>query len=169
MKSPAPIGHRRTDAFSLVEVTLALGILAFAFVAVFGMLPVGLQTFRDSADKTQTTQIAQRLLADAQQTPFDLLPNLYGKISYFDDEGNLLENATGSTVSGPDGYVYTALIEPASDAVANANDSTIGISKEHIQMIEIRIARNRVVSRSGASNSREPLATFSYAIADVRL
>ncbi len=64
---------RAQRAFSLVEVVLALGIIAFAFVANIGMLPVGLQTFRDSADKTQTTQIAQNLLAEAQQTPFENL------------------------------------------------------------------------------------------------
>ena len=38
--------------FSLIEVTLAIGIIAFAFVALFGLLPTGMQTFRASVDTT---------------------------------------------------------------------------------------------------------------------
>ncbi len=34
--------------FTLVEVTLSLGIFAFAIIAIMGMLPVGLQTAQDA-------------------------------------------------------------------------------------------------------------------------
>ena len=50
---------KRSRAFSLVEVALALGIVAFALVAVVGMIPTGLQASRDAVDLTRTSMIAQ--------------------------------------------------------------------------------------------------------------
>lgn len=46
-------------AFSLVEVALATGILAFALVAVFGLLSVGINASRDSGDDTKVAFILQ--------------------------------------------------------------------------------------------------------------
>lgn len=39
-------------AFSLVEVTLALGIISFALVAVMGLIPTGLNTQRQAVDQS---------------------------------------------------------------------------------------------------------------------
>lgn len=50
---------RRSRASSLVEVVLALGIVAFALVAVVGMIPVAVQSSRDAVDLTRTSMIAQ--------------------------------------------------------------------------------------------------------------
>ena len=50
---------RCSRASSLVEVVLALGIVAFALVAVIGMIPVGVQSSRDAVDLTRTSLIAQ--------------------------------------------------------------------------------------------------------------
>lgn len=68
------IRHRSNGkGFSLVEVTLAIGIVAFAFVALFSLIPVGLTTFRQAMDTSVGAQIAQRVVSDAQQTDFDAL------------------------------------------------------------------------------------------------
>ena len=56
-----PAALRRDDGFSLVEVTLAIGIIAFAFVALFGLLPMGMTTFRAAVDSTNDTSIMQDL------------------------------------------------------------------------------------------------------------
>src|ERR1044072_1866403 len=37
--------RRRSGGFSLIEVTLALGIVGFAFVVLIGLLPAGLSVF----------------------------------------------------------------------------------------------------------------------------
>ena len=43
---------KKTDpAFTLIEVTIALGIAAFSIVAVFGALTSGFDTLRDSIDE----------------------------------------------------------------------------------------------------------------------
>lgn len=93
------IGIRSSlSAFSLVEITLAIGIVAFAFVALLGLVPVGLENFRQSLDTSVRSQIVQRLATEAQQTDFDLLPKLASVWRYFNDEGTEipLTEITGS-------------------------------------------------------------------------
>lgn len=86
--SPRRAAHRRQRGFSLVEVTLAIGVVGFAFVAVLGLLPVGLHVFRAGIDTTVQSQIVQRVVADAQQTDFDLLKQRPVEMRYFDDQAN---------------------------------------------------------------------------------
>ena len=56
-------------AFSLVEVTLALGIAAFCLIAVFGLMPVGVQTNRNATSQTAATSILSNVIADLRATP----------------------------------------------------------------------------------------------------
>jgi uncharacterized protein (TIGR02598 family) len=56
-------------AFSLVEVTLALGIAAFCLIAVFGLMPIGVQTNRNATSQTAATGILASVIADLRATP----------------------------------------------------------------------------------------------------
>jgi type II secretory pathway pseudopilin PulG len=47
----------KTAAFSLVEVTLALGVAAFCLVTVLGLLPTSLRTQQNSIQQTTANQI----------------------------------------------------------------------------------------------------------------
>src|SRR5205809_8091855 len=58
----------KRSAFSLVEVTLALGIAAFCLIAVFGLMPVGIQTNRNMISQTAATSIISSVLADIRTT-----------------------------------------------------------------------------------------------------
>jgi Tfp pilus assembly protein PilV len=62
-------GLRRVHAFSLVEVTLALGIAGFCLIAVFGLMPVGVQTNRNATSQTTATNIMAAVVADLRATP----------------------------------------------------------------------------------------------------
>lgn len=44
-------------AFSLVEVTLALGIVSFAMISVLGLLPVGLKTVRNANEQAAAANV----------------------------------------------------------------------------------------------------------------
>jgi uncharacterized protein (TIGR02598 family) len=59
----------RSSAFSLVELTLALGVAAFCLVAVFGLMPVGVQTNRNATSQTSATSIIAAVVADLRATP----------------------------------------------------------------------------------------------------
>ena len=56
-------------AFSLVELTLALGIAAFCLIAVFGLMPIGVQTNRNATSQTAATNIMAAVVADIRATP----------------------------------------------------------------------------------------------------
>jgi len=107
----------RSSGFSLVEVVLAIGVFTFGFVAVLGLLPTGLQLYRESVQMSVSSQIAQRVINDAQQTDFtvltdeDNLPDsldtftfqapkvAVGAFRYFDEQGNEVVPANGSLSS----------------------------------------------------------------------
>ncbi len=86
---------RSTAAFSLVEVTLAIGIIAFAFVALFGLLPTGLTTFRSAIDTANETWITQSFNSMVQTTDFKHIRDLSfeesREIYYFDEQGKLTD------------------------------------------------------------------------------
>jgi uncharacterized protein (TIGR02598 family) len=56
-------------AFSLVEVTLALGITGFCLIAVFGLLSVGVQTNRNATSQTAATNLMAAVVADLRAMP----------------------------------------------------------------------------------------------------
>jgi uncharacterized protein (TIGR02598 family) len=61
--------RRNKYAFSLVEVTLALGIAAFCLIAVFGLMPVGVQTNRNATSQTAATNILSSVVSDIRASP----------------------------------------------------------------------------------------------------
>jgi uncharacterized protein (TIGR02598 family) len=56
-------------AFSLIEVTLALGVAAFCLIAVFGLVPVGVQTNRNATSQTFATNILSGVVSDIRASP----------------------------------------------------------------------------------------------------
>lgn len=94
--SPAPTSAlHRLRGFTLVEVVLAIAVVAFAFVGMFSLLPVGLGVFRESMDISITAQIAQRIVSEAEQSDFD---------SLVPEAGNAVE---GVTLGGADERFFT--------------------------------------------------------------
>jgi uncharacterized protein (TIGR02598 family) len=61
----APPAH----AFSLVEVTLALGVAAVSLLVIFSLLPIGLQTNQRSIEQTASADILSAVAADLRATP----------------------------------------------------------------------------------------------------
>ncbi len=99
----------RTSAFSLVEVTLALGIAAFCLFAVFGLMPVGVQTNRNATSQTQATNLIATVVAGLRNTP--KTPGTWAGVSsqfcitlgtsktlYCDREGRCAGNLAGTTI-----------------------------------------------------------------------
>ena len=53
------INIQRQRAFSLVEVTLAIGIVSFALLAILALVPVGMKSGSEAIDATHTSLIGQ--------------------------------------------------------------------------------------------------------------
>lgn len=62
---------RRSVAFSLVEVTMALGIVSFCLVAVVGLLPVGLQTAKNSREQAAAAVCVEQIAAAVEGAVLD--------------------------------------------------------------------------------------------------
>jgi uncharacterized protein (TIGR02598 family) len=60
---------RSVASFSLVELTLALGVAAFCLIAVFGLVPVGVQTNRNATSETAATNILSSVVSDIRASP----------------------------------------------------------------------------------------------------
>jgi uncharacterized protein (TIGR02598 family) len=63
------VKHLSSSAFSLVELTFALGIAAFCLIAVFGLMPVGVQTNRNATSQTAATNILSSVVSDIRASP----------------------------------------------------------------------------------------------------
>lgn len=105
---PGTRRRRRRAAFSLVEVALCLGIVAFALVPVFGLLPIGLSSFRKGMDLSVGAQITQRIIDEAQQSDFEkLVANHDGPftepVRYFTAQG---EEQTGADAAKSSNIIY---------------------------------------------------------------
>src|SRR5207249_1287362 len=98
----------RVGAFSLVELTLALGIAAFCLIAVFGLMPIGVQTNRNATSQTAATNIVAAVTADLRAVP--KTPGTWTGTSlqfciplgtstplYFDSAGRCSSDLAGST------------------------------------------------------------------------
>ena len=85
--------RRRRSAFSLVEVTLALGIVTFGLVGVVGVLPAALASGRQSFDQNRAAAIASTLFASFRSQPFS-------KVCYVDAQFSQTDGST-ATGAGP--------------------------------------------------------------------
>jgi len=57
-----------TDAFSLIEVVIAIGICSVCFVALIGLIPIGLSTNQQSIQQTAAANLASAVAADLRAT-----------------------------------------------------------------------------------------------------
>jgi len=74
----------------LVEVSVAIGIVTFSLLAILAVLPVGLQTFKDSKTETALVSIQRHVRAEAVQQ----WTSIAGTTFYFSADGIPLANAT---------------------------------------------------------------------------
>lgn len=93
MKTPGMIKKNR-NGFTLVELTLAIGVMSFALVAILGLMPVGLKTSQDAILDTTKAQILQKVTTDLSMISFgEELDEYITKEHYFDYEGKMVDSA----------------------------------------------------------------------------
>jgi uncharacterized protein (TIGR02598 family) len=86
------LANCRISGFSLVELTLAIGIAGFCLIAVFGLMPVGVQANRNATSQTAATNIVASVIADMRATTSSTSPQYgvrFGTATtlYFDGAG----------------------------------------------------------------------------------
>lgn len=95
MKTPR---QNDADAFSLVEVAIAIGIFAFVIVGILGLFPTALRIQSESAVETRSSMIAQQLF-DAVDLSIDKWTNpsgnVFTNITLRDGPGLVAANSRG--------------------------------------------------------------------------
>jgi uncharacterized protein (TIGR02598 family) len=115
------------SAFSLVEVTLALGVAGFCLVVLLGLLPVGMRTTATASEQTATVGILGSIISDLKATPSDTSTSPGFAISipqqgnstttlYFTEHGEAVPEPTTARYA-----VVATLSAPASSSLVNTH------------------------------------------------
>ena len=104
-RSPGRL-RRLSRGFSLVEVTLAIAVVAIGLVGVMALFPLGMDAVRQAADSTQMMAIGQDVLADFQQEAANgscysmISSGLYDTTKVIDPSASYGNCASNSNVDG---------------------------------------------------------------------
>ena len=93
-------------AFSLVEIVLAMGIIAFALIVLFALLPVGLKSNTDSIGESQAVNLLQALIADRQATAYTNASSVHNLPAL----NNVTTSSTGTLFLKEDGVTTNATL-----------------------------------------------------------
>ena len=132
----------RTSSFSLLEVVIALGVIAVGIVGVLAVFPTALQTGHSAQDETRAAHIGQSVFgslvagATSQFTAVPLPPTSVSvdltassaptsPTLYADNDGNLIPNSTNSAYAI---FIYTNNAVPGFTDPASANLVTVRVA-----------------------------------------
>ena len=100
---------RGRNAFSLIEVMLAIGIISFAFVSVMGLLVVALKNERQASDDTAMASMTQYISSTLRARSFTATtsaPTFFA----FDIDGRCLVSSATPSPSLPTGTFFTCSV-----------------------------------------------------------
>ena len=96
VRLPSIFRARLRAGFSLIEVALAITVIAFAFVALLGLLPTGMNIFNQTIDSTNEMRISSDITAMLQATEYSKIADPDSEVSknifYFDSDGAALDS-----------------------------------------------------------------------------
>ena len=134
------------DAFTLVEVVIALGIFAFVIVPIIGMIGNALSVSKDSVDASTAAQIFRVVEAYAS-TNTDT--TLTGTNLYFNNYGEMMTNASAADAA----YQVNFLTNTPSDSAQGL------LAKRLVRVSIVRATATNVVIPNGTrflQMSRDP-------------
>ena len=139
---------RSTFAFSLVEVTLAIGVAAFCLIAVFGLVPVGVQTNRNATSQTAATNIAAAVAADLRATPTTSTTSSQFAITF----------GTARTLYFDGAGQFTTLLSANSRYQLNVSWNSSGFTG--LRYADVKVTWPAAATPANASGSVETFAAF---------
>ena len=132
MKAPAVRSRFgcQSAAFTLIEVALALGIIAFALVAIVGSVPLAMNTGRLSIAQNRAATVAATLFANLRSWPFNAVrcldPDYKTNTSSLTINLNLMvttksDTSTGYPTGTPDSNAPVKFFAAFSETTATAS------------------------------------------------
>lgn len=118
---------KRRLGFSLVEVTLALGIAAFCLLAAFALLPIGAQTHRAAIGDTEAVGILSAIVSDMRATSKSATTSAQFSIAFGTSKDVYFDEARRPTPSSA-GAKYRATISFPANSTTTATLAAIQIT-----------------------------------------
>jgi len=115
--------HRFKAGFSLIEVIIAMGVIAFAFVGLLGVIPSGLNTLKQSVDQARAMSALNRVASALRNSRYDGITSgaaNYAFPLYFSDSASAAKFVVGQANWGARFY----LLEDGTIREKNASNST---------------------------------------------
>jgi uncharacterized protein (TIGR02598 family) len=140
-------------AFSLVEVTLALGLAAFCLIAVFGLVPIAALTNRNATSQTAATNIIAAVVADLRATPTTNSTSAWFGITF----------GTAKTLYFDGAAQFTTLVSPNSRYQLNVTWNTsnlTGSCSPALPCADLKITWPAAATPANAIGSTEVSAAF---------
>ena len=103
------LSAKRSGGFTMVEIAIALGVIAFALIAIIGILPTALQSHRDVREDTIVNQDARVLIEAIKSGGRDLDSDIGAHVVSVDGVGT------------PNGIRTTNLIQLLTDIGPHTN------------------------------------------------
>jgi len=139
-----------SQAFSLIEVTLAMGLLSFCLLTVMGLIPVGLTSLRRAVEQTVVSQIAQQLNGEILLTPYSQLATKYGGQEIcFDEAGGQVADLSKARYKA-----QMSLSNPIYPGSTNAPTSTPIVGS--IQTVQLNIVKTSGEAQSNRYTIQVP-------------
>ncbi len=156
-----------TSAFSLVELTLALGVAAFCLIPLFGLMPVAVLTNRNATSQTRATNILTAIVADLRATTKTpgtwtgtssqfCIPIGTSRTLYFDTEGRCSSDLAGSTSPCPGGPAWV----PALQTRYQLNVTWYDSGSTGVRYADVKVTWPAAATVANASGSTEMFTAF---------
>ncbi len=116
----------RPQAFTLVEVAIALAVVSFALIALIGLISVSLQSSKSANHDTEIALASQYALSTLCTNSFANLVNLQPVTNYFDYQGS---PTSSSSTSDP--AVFSCITQTSTNLApfswANQNTNFVAV------------------------------------------
>lgn len=133
---PAFLGFfHPAGGFTLIEVVLAIGVAAFAVVAMIGLMPSAFTSFRSALSGSQGFRIAQQVFHNVQMADFSQLKPV---IHAYDDQGREISAAT----SAPSSCRYYARVTLSSTPAGSNSVTVLGNTSVNLMKVRVDVAEN---------------------------
>jgi type II secretory pathway pseudopilin PulG len=125
--------HRR-DAFSLIEVVLAIGVVAFSLLGIVGLFSSSIKNNRESSAQQEAFHAARVISSSMQETNFFHPPNSLGTLQ-------LALCPRGATTNY---YLYASDVYNSGGTLVLTNERPKGMTDGTLYCVQVQLSENLI-------------------------